>query len=427
VTTDWYTYWKDRGGLLSSAHRPHSTWKDYRSAGIYLITIVTHARKRVFGELNRDIHNPGIALTNLGQYVEQAWLQTFDKQFARGRHIRSLGYQVMPDHFHGILQVVHPMDVPLGEIIRGFKMGCTQSYRLLYPPYMADEIDREYLARSSRKQREDYYAAHGIEPLFDDNFDDSICYRKGQLESIINYVQDNPRRALMRALYPDLFQRRQHISIDGQDFAAYGNLFLLKRPWKEQVFCHRWLMNGDRRDYNTRYETTDAFAQERAAWIQAAKDGAVLVTPGISKGEQQLVKDCIEQALPLIHLQKEPIREGWNPELRRHQLCEMGQLLILSPWQLTAMDDFNGVPADTDYSRFHNMNTLAARICSNSLRPTMHSARPALHNTPHNKASANLGGSSNTPQAIEHPSNLGGSSNTPQVIEHPSNLGGSNE
>lgn len=374
MSFDWYTYWKDRGGLLSSAHRPHNTWRNYKSSGIYLITIVTHARKRVFGELNNDLSAPSIVLTKLGQYVEQAWLQCFEIQSARGRQIRSLGYQVMPDHFHGILQVERPLDVPLGEIIRGFKMGCTQAYRSLYPPYMADsDIDREYLAHSSRKKRETYYAEHDIEPLFDDNYDDTICYRKGQLENIINYVQDNPRRAIMRGLYPDLFQRRQHITIDGQDFAAYGNLFLLKRPWKEQVFCHRWLMHGDQRDFNTRYETTDAFQRKRAAWIQAAKDGAVLVTPGISKGEQQLVKDCIEQALPLIHLQKDPIREGWNPEKRRHQLCEMGQLLILSPWQLTDMGDVNDIPADTDYSRFHNMNTLAAQICKNSLRPTMHS------------------------------------------------------
>ena len=368
MTTDWYTYWKERGGLLSSAHRPHKTWKDYKSSGIYLITIVTHARKRVFGELNMDIQKPGVELTKLGQYMEKAWLQTFEKQNTRGRYIRSLGYQVMPDHFHGILYVEHSMDVNMGTIIRDFKAVCTKEYRALYPPRLADEIDREYLARSSRKQREGYYAEHGIEPLFDDNYDDTICYRKGQLENIVNYVLDNPRRAMMRALYPDLFQRRQHITIDGHDFAAYGNLFLLKRPWKEQVFCHRWLMKDGQRDYNTHYETTDAFQQERAAWIQAAKDGAVLVTPGISKGEQQLVKDCIENALPLIHLQKEPIREGWNPELRRHQLCEMGQLLILSPWQLSEMDDVDGVPADTDYSQFHNLNALAAQICTNSIR-----------------------------------------------------------
>jgi len=389
MEADWYTYWKERGGLLHSAHRPHKTWQDYRARGIYHITIVTHGRKRVFGELNNDMKSPAVELTKLGQYVETAWLETFTRQNERGRRIRSLGYQVMPDHFHGVMQVEQQMDTPLGTIIRDFKAVCTKQYWRLYPPRladgrdniaggrdnitdgresMADGIDRELLAKSSRKQREEYYAEHGIEPLFDDNYDDTICYRKGQLENIIQYVQDNPRRAIMRAQFPDLFQRRQHILVDGQDYAAYGNLFLLKRPWKEQVFCHRWQVKDGQRDYNTRYETTDEFEKQREAWIQAAMDGAVLVTPGISRGEQQLVKDCIEQALPLIQLQKEPIPNGWNPEKRRHQLCEMGQLLILAPWSLSEMGDVEGVPADTDYSQFHNMNTLAAQICNNEIR-----------------------------------------------------------
>ncbi len=364
MTNDWYTYWKERGGLLNSAHRPHSVWQNYTARGIYLITIVTYNRARLFGELNNNPSAPSVVLTELGQSVEEQWLQTPAVQSAHGRHICVLGHQVMPDHFHGILQVDDPMDVGIGEIIRGFKISCTQAYRSLYPPCMADSLDRDLLARSSRKQREDYYASNGITPLFEDNYDDTICYHEGQLENIVRYVQDNPRRAIMRALYPDLFQRRQHITIGGMDFAAYGNIFLLRRPWKEQVFCHRWKMNGDQRDYNTPFETTDTFRQQRAQWIQDAKDGAVLVTPGISKGEQQLVKDCIENALPLILLQKEPMPSGWNPELKRHQLCEMGQLLILSPWTLDQMDDVNDVPATTDYSRFHNMNTLAAQICA---------------------------------------------------------------
>lgn len=365
MDTDWYTYWKEKGGLLNSAHRAHKEWKDYKGKGIYLITIVTHKRKHVFGKLNKNIEEPRVELTKLGQYVEEAWKQTFEIQRSKGRQVCTLGYQVMPDHFHGIVQVEKAMDINMGSIIRDFKAVCTKEYRVLYPPRLADGIDRAVLERLSRKQREEYYAEYGVEPLFEDNYDDTICYRKGQKENIVRYVQDNPRRAVMRALYPDLFQRRQHISLAGQDFAAYGNIFLLRCPWKEQVFCHRWQMIDGQRDYNTRYETTEAFQQDRAAWIQAAKDGAVLVTPGISKGEQQLVKDCIEQALPLIHIQKEPIREGWNPELRRHQLCEMGQLLILSPWKLTEMGEVDGVPAETDYSQFHNMNALAERLCAN--------------------------------------------------------------
>lgn len=67
----------------------------------------------------------------------------------------------------------------------------------MHPPYMADTIDRDALAHSSRKQREDYYTEQSMQPLFEDNYDDTICYRKGQLANIIRYVQDNPRRAIM--------------------------------------------------------------------------------------------------------------------------------------------------------------------------------------------------------------------------------------
>ena len=355
---------------------------DYSQPCIYMITaVLANRRSQTLGSViadsigdysprdnsPRDTIPPASAhceLTELGRAVEDCW-EAIPRFYPQ---VQIIAKQVMPDHFHGIVQVEEPIDTNIGRIIRDFKAVCTKQYRILYPPILADGIDSEYLARSSRKQREEYYAEHGIEPLFDDNYDDTICYRKGQLKNIIQYVKDNPRRAIMRAMCPDLFQRRQHISSNGQDYAAYGNLFLLKHPWKEQVFCHRWKMIDGHRDYDTRYETTDEFLKERETWIQAAKDGAVLVTPGISKGEQQLVKDCIEQALPLIQIQKEPIANGWNPERRRHQMCEMGQLLILSPWQLSEMNDVDGVPADTDYSQFHNMNVLAARICSNEIR-----------------------------------------------------------
>ena len=36
----------------------------------------------------------------------------------------------------------------------------------------------------------------------------------------------------------------------------------------------------------------------------------------------------------------------------------------LAPWDLDAMGAVCDVPSDTDYSRFHNLNTLAAEICA---------------------------------------------------------------
>ena len=357
--------------MQTASHRARKSWNDYNGQGIYHITIVTHNRQRVFGELNRDPSHPQVVFTKLGQYISDQWLAIPEIQAAKGRKVSVLGHQVMPDHFHGVLRVEEPMDVNLGVLIRGFKGACTKQYRHMYQPNLADVLEhpdtQARLEHMSHRQREDYYASIGAEPLFDDNYADTICYRKGQLENIIRYVQDNPRRAILRAMQPDFFKRIQHITIDGVDFAAYGNLFLLRRPWKEQVFCHRWRMDGDRRDYSTPYETTDEYNSQRAAWLDAAIDGAVLVTPGISKGEQQLVKDCMEQELPLIHLQSEPIGTNWHPEYKRYELCASGKLLILSPWQLDDQGDVNGVPADTAYSRFHNLNSFAEMLCRDAV------------------------------------------------------------
>ena len=75
-------------------------------------------------------------------------------------------------------------------------------------------------------------------------------------------------------------------------------------------------------------------------------------------------KECLEKGYPLIHLQKEPIGPYWKPERQRFEACARGSLLILAPWNLDAMGAVAGVPSDSNYSRFHNLNTLAAEICS---------------------------------------------------------------
>ncbi len=90
----------------------------------------------------------------------------------------------------------------------------------------------------------------------------------------------------------------------------------------------------------------------------------VIVTPGISKGELMMKNECMEQGYPLIHLQKEPISPYWKPERQRFDACAKGRLLILAPWALDSMQAVNGKPADSDYSRFHNLNKIAAYVCA---------------------------------------------------------------
>ena len=125
-------------------------------------------------------------------------------------------------------------------------------------------------------------------------------------------------------------------------------LFLLKNPDKLQVFFHRKTVRGAPTHLTPEYEKV------KNGLLQRAEEGAVLVTPGISKGEQGVVNAALTERLPLILLQKEPITEYWKPPQRRFYACAAGRLLILTPWQ---------IKGDSDYACFHSLNDMAREIC----------------------------------------------------------------
>ena len=389
------------------SHRPRYKGHDYYERGIYLITIVIAHRDPLFGSLNMDPVHPAVDLTPLGRAVEEEWVATPSIQAEHGRSVKNLGHVVMPDHFHGVLFVEERMDISVGRIIRGFKVACTQRWRLLTgQPSLVDTPtegnneapnqgnngapngapegpltpDGRPLSAMSHAQRARYYASlpRNQQPLFDDNYDDSVLYAPNQLEAMLAYVHDNPRRAILKARVPQFMQSCLCLTIAGVRYSAFGNFLLLRRPLKAQVFCHRMARMGqltlDERLANgytalpyppdmrskVRYIDTQAWEHDREAWIKAAQNDTVLVTPGISPGERDMKNIAINCRLPLIHLQKEPITK--KPEGERFFACAEGSLLILAPWA----EDLDAMPRQFggDYDRFHNMNLLAEQICA---------------------------------------------------------------
>ena len=81
-------------------------------------------------------------------------------------------------------------------------------------------------------------------------------------------------------------------------------------------------------------EQTPDYHRQRERQLNEAREGVVLVSPGISKGESLVIRAAIDEALPVIQLQKEPIGDYWKPERRRFEACARGALLILSPCDL---------------------------------------------------------------------------------------------
>ncbi len=354
-----------------SSYRPHDKGHDYYAPGVYLITLVVRNRERnheLLGRLNNDVKAPAVMLSEIGKAVEEEWEKTPVIQQARGNDLTLVAQVCMPDHWHGVVQVNKPMNKSLGHIIQYVKSSCTARWRKITGSVL-DSSSSQAIRGMSEQQRQLYYSSLPLEqqPLWDDNYDDTICLTDANgnpdarhFSAMTRYVADNPRRAVIRRARPEFMRRCLHVVIGGRDYAAFGNLFLLRWARKVQVFCHRKAPDG-----RTPYERTDAYRRECMEWKRMMMQGATaIVTPGISMGERMIKDRCIERGYPLIHLQKEAIGSYWKPELRRFEACAGGALLILAPWKPETIGEVNGVPSDTDYSIFHNLNHLAEEICA---------------------------------------------------------------
>ena len=366
---------------MTSPYRPRNPGHDYYGRGTYLITLVVSGREQLLSHLSTSLN-----LTSLGAAVEQTWLKTPEAQAIHGNRVVVHACVCMPDHFHGVIEVLEPMEWSLGDIIQAFKAVCTSRWQGLQglaastdrpisvdlnaagvPGWLREKALRygnegALIRALSKKQRQEYYSLVGRnhKPLFDDNYDDTVCLDERHRAAMIAYVHDNPRRALLRRMLPDVMRRCLHVRIGERSYGAFGNLFLLRWARKIQVQCHRrHPVTGQP------YEETADYANDRKKWETAVLEGCTaLVTPGVSGGERLMKNECLERGFPLIHLQKEPIGAYWKPERQRFNACVNGALLILAPWNLDLMGEVGGVPSDSDYSRFHNLNRLAEEICA---------------------------------------------------------------
>ena len=147
---------RDENGALRRVKKPHMGRRlpgfDYSQRRIYEITIVLKERRPVLGRLVKKPcgsagfddgagHEPTwvVEPSALGQAALDCWRKITDFW----PQVSLIEAQLMPDHFHGILFVkerlplTHP-DRPegpgnrrkaLGDIIRGFKVGCTMAWR----------------------------------------------------------------------------------------------------------------------------------------------------------------------------------------------------------------------------------------------------------------------------------------------------------
>lgn len=119
--------------IKSYPNRKSTRLKNYRydSFGLYFITICCDQKKAFFGKVEEQ----EVQLNELGRIVEEEW----EKTEVIRENVQLYEYIVMPNHFHGIIQlfdenneieyVSSRFESPknsLGSIIRGFKSATSK-------------------------------------------------------------------------------------------------------------------------------------------------------------------------------------------------------------------------------------------------------------------------------------------------------------
>lgn len=347
---------------------------DYTQRGIYMITMATEGRLPLFGTLKGDPlatngnNKPHVVLSPLGERVQACW---FD---IHGHYpeVSVIKLCIMPDHIHGVLFVKENMPRHLGTIINGFKSGTRMAARELgiitatmspstqpSPVRYTEASPVRYTEASpqsptpqsptpqsptlqSHKPQSHKPQSHGT--LWEQGYNDRILLQEGQLQRMLDYLDDNPRRLLLKQAHPQYFKPLGKLSVSGIEMEAMGNTALLEKPVKLQVQCSRHLYQNE-------------IEQRKQYFLNAAQQGAVIVSPCISPGEKQIATAILEAQLPLIVLLLKGFPPFFKPQPHYLSACAEGRLLMLSPypWQNEKIENMR--------QRCLQLNDIAAKIC----------------------------------------------------------------
>lgn len=86
-----------------------------------------------------------VDLTPLGKRVRDCWEQIP----AHYPDVRTIILQIMPEHLHGVLFVTQDQEAHLGQMVKGFKIGCSKAWWALNPSLLFDAPQNAAMAASS--------------------------------------------------------------------------------------------------------------------------------------------------------------------------------------------------------------------------------------------------------------------------------------
>ena len=146
---------------------------DYSTPGAYFITVCTHNRLLLFGQ----IANGKTEANRLGAVVEDCWSKLPDHY-----DVALDAFILMPNHIHGVI-TIEDTSVTVGA---GLKPALTAKR------HGVPEIVRAFKTFSARRINQ--IRASAGTPVWQRGFYDHVIRSENELDRVRTYIMDNPRR-----------------------------------------------------------------------------------------------------------------------------------------------------------------------------------------------------------------------------------------
>ena len=368
----------------TTRHHRTNEW-DYSGVGIYHFTLVVAERYPLFGQLAGVTPNEAyIELSDLGTQVLELLRDEPRYYGEKGYTFKILASMVMPDHIHVAIQVLKPLPKSIGTVVRGFKSACTSLYKQTYATNGC-----KYATKGENVEDSELPAGSDLADLSTGSdlpfsriftrigsiwqpdsayYHDRIIHGYSQIDSLIRYIKDNPRRLALKRAKPELFRIRQEQRFGAIVCTALGNIFLAEHPQREVLQCSRKLTQAD----------IDA---KREECLRAAANGTVYVSAAISEGEKQISRALREAGYEMIILLTEgfpaadsPHYKYFKPQGVCFETCAAGKLLLIEPAAemferaeteaaVYAKTGIHDLPHTAQRYRFLALNAMAEELC----------------------------------------------------------------
>lgn len=284
---------------IKHSMKRRTPWHDYSRKGTYMLTLVIRERKALFGTLKGSLAGdvtPYVELSALGISIKHEEIKKIHYFYPQ---LDVWKLCVMPDHLHMIVRVNEDMgkEKHLGNVVAGFKSGCNNAYWGLFN---MNEPPRQ--------------------GLFEEGYCDKILMHEGQLDNWKHYLDDNPRRLMLKRQNPELFTVLSGMEVAGEQCQVVGNRFLLDIPDKMAVIVHR------------RY-TDEENVRLREEWLACGERGGVLVSAAISSKEKEVLREAMNRGYNIILLKEKGFPKLYKPAGEAFDACAAGLLLQISPWE----------------------------------------------------------------------------------------------